>query len=670
MYHKHHLLVNAQVYDITGRIKNWDDISSNLSRNDYDGLEQIFSSKFEFTGQAYTLIKAEYESRYLQSNATIVFSLRNNSWEFNEKFRCRLDFSTYTDDGSTITMSGIDSSMKSIIKANGGTEYEINVDDIKDGGFLNTGNLNYDRLEIEQSVTWIIAADSTEDGNKVSLSHTFTGTRYRITIPLYIKASEILHGNKVDFKDLEFFELGLHTAALAENGAYFIKALANVKLNMNISFKCYTSIGTVEVSLVRLRPYADRSAYYTYYYFQKNVSTSSTDVTFNGEVSLEKDDILSLAIISAGTPSSEVTIFFTDAEISTTWLDRRTSTIDINLIYPSALLTKILQCMTGTTETKGVIDTSYDTRLENTMLCAAESIRGISGAKIYTSFNKFRDWMKSVFGYVYEISGDNVTFRHRSAYFDKTKVVKTISRYNGYEYSVNSGIIYSMVKAGFDQRDYEKVNGRDEFRFGSTYTTGITLTDKELNLISPYRADAIGFEILTTKRGENTTNNTSDKDIFMVGTKWNPARPEGTPPIYRPGYYTLDRSISASSIYGLISPSTQFNLMFTPRRCIEANKEMIGACTNDLTFASNEGNSGVIIGGVSESGDIEIAKSDCIFRAGLITVTIPDIDVPDNLIGVVEIERGGSIIRGFVDELELAQGKRQETKYKLIEIYE
>lgn len=59
------------------------------------------------------------------------------------------------------------------------------------------------------------------------------------------------------------------------------------------------------------------------------------------------------------------------------------------------------------------------------------------------------------------------------------------------------------------------MNGRDEFRFTTEYTTGIDITDNVLELISPYRADVYGIEFLSQKRGQDTTDSESDNDVFL-----------------------------------------------------------------------------------------------------------------------------------------------------------
>ena len=44
------------------------------------------------------------------------------------------------------------------------------------------------------------------------------------------------------------------------------------------------------------------------------------------------------------------------------------------------------------------------------------------------------------------------------------------------------------------------------------------------------------------------------------------------------------------SIEGVISPSTMFNVMYSPSSMIEANKGYLGGFMTDLSFASSEGN--------------------------------------------------------------------------------
>lgn len=73
---------------------------------------------------------------------------------------------------------------------------------------------------------------------------------------------------------------------------------------------------------------------------------------------------------------------------------------------------------------------------------------------MYSSFSKFCDWMRTVFGYVYYIDGSMVNFVHRSKLFDG-KIIKTIKNATRFKYTVNKSLIYSQVNAGYDKQDYD-----------------------------------------------------------------------------------------------------------------------------------------------------------------------------------------------------------------------
>lgn len=166
---------------------------------------------------------------------------------------------------------------------------------------------------------------------------------------------------------------------------------------------------------------------------------------------------------------------------------------------------------------------------------------------------------------------------------------------------VNSALVYSRIRIGFDKQDYDTANGKDEFRFTNEYTTGVTMTDNSLEMISPYRADAYGIEFLADKIGEDTTDNESDTDLFMVGVKSDSSGLK----------YILNRDYLMG---GVLSPDTMFNAMFSPSSMVLANEAYIGSSVEMLTFASSDGNSDVGIDGMGESRDIILSKGCLLWR--------------------------------------------------------
>ena len=62
---------------------------------------------------------------------------------------------------------------------------------------------------------------------------------------------------------------------------------------------------------------------------------------------------------------------------------------------------------------------------------------------------------------------------------------------NGLDLSINESLIYSGVDVGYDKKDYDEINGRDEFHFTNSFSTGLSINDNVLKLISPIGAIAM-----------------------------------------------------------------------------------------------------------------------------------------------------------------------------------
>lgn len=640
MYYRCELLVGGNVHDVTNDLVNWDDVEMSFKRNDYDGVVRSFSTKFEFSGGAYSLLLREYQSNYLKSSATIVFYVRNNSWLLNEKFRCALDYSTFTYTDISCEINAVDNSLASLIKAKKGTQYEYLVSELKEAE-----PLYYDRLEMSSNIDFIITGDTDDE----YISNSFTPTSESLptyySYPLYISGNpEISKKDIIEIYDVPKKDYGNTTATIP-----FIKNISNAGLKLNINIKL-----TLNVSLNNGRAWLIIG--------QKGLSNSEI---LNKQLS-EGDNVIEINRTDYLLFGNDSFLYFSINVRDATCVIRqqvsdksnlfnitfmaRNDAIDIDCIRPSVLLTRLLRSITGDNSVIGEITNTTDARLDKTVIAPAESIRGIPNAKIYTSYTKFANWMSSVFGFVPVIGDNKVTFVHRDVLF-QDKLVKDLKDNTvDLNYNVSSSMIYSRLKVGYDKQDYDSVNGRDEFHFTNEYTTGITLTENAKELISPYRADAYGIEFLAAKRGEDTTDNDSDSDIFFVG-----AALEG-------GKYKLVRS--GYTISGVISPSTMFNAMYSQRYMIEANARYLAAFAEQLSFTSSDGNSDVEINGVRETNDIALGNR--LFTVGELSVETGDQGTPSDLSGYIRIEKNGNIYKGFVKSVSYNHGKAKPVKYSLI----
>ena len=651
MYYRCELLIGGMTYDATNELVNWNDVEMSFKRGDYDGVVRSFSTKFEFANGAYSLLLKEYLSNYLNSSATLVFYTRNNSWLLNEKFRCALDYSTFSYNDTMCEINAVDNSLASLIKAKKGTQYEYPVKEIKE-----SQPLDYDRLLMNSDIKWSIPSDAEEP----NVSHVMTAyPNAYYTIPFYM-----LGQPEIATKDIvEVFDTAENRFESTESlfGEYLFKNISDRDLTIRIKVKfsvfiTYQRPGVSFPIYIRLSSYNENSKELKIYYQSATIQTFNTytvDIDENLTISPGEMINFNIALAKSDPIYQNFPVNFKfnslDTPLNISFSERGKS-VKIDCISPKVLLNRLLRSITDKNNVTGEIATGVDERLDMAMIVPAESIRGLPNAKIYTSYIKFANWMSAEFGFVPVIGDEKVTFVHRDTLFQDTEIKDLQDSTSDLEYNVNAGLVYSGVKVGYDKQDYDSVNGRDEFRFTNEYTTGITLTDNVLELVSPYRADAYGMEFLAEKRGEDTTDSDSDNDIFFVGASLDEEKYK----LVRDGY----------TISGVISPSTMFNAMYSQRLMIEANARYIGAFANALEFTSSDGNSDVTINGVSERSSIVLENK--LFTVGELSVKTGDLEIPSDLKGYIRVEKNGRIYKGYVKSASYNYGRPEAVKYSLI----
>lgn len=253
--------------------------------------------------------------------------------------------------------------------------------------------------------------------------------------------------------------------------------------------------------------------------------------------------------------------------------------------------------------------------------------------------------------YIEEDIDFGVHFVHRSELF-KDKKKRIIKKLQNLKYSVDTSLIYSSIEIGYEKKDYEETNGRDEFNFAITYTTGCTISDKSLKLISKYRADSYGIEYAVRKRGKDSTDSTSDNDVFFMLCQEQDINSCVVYP---------DRT---SEVTG-VSNETVFNADFSPVACVKANAGYIGLQTKGmiLCFTSSTGNSDVTINGEPLSSDISLDSE--LATCGVLEFETDDLTAPDDQ-ELIEVYHDGIVYRGFLKEVDLKYSEEESVSYKLI----
>lgn len=634
------LLIGGKRYDVTDHLKNWEDVEISAKRKDLGGVVRSFSNKFEFVKGAYDLLEAEYLSNYTKASAILVIGVLNDSWGYNEKFRCKLDFSTYQSDGYTISINAIDDSVASIINANKSQVYDIPVSELKED------TLYYDRMNLNNRVEFGVNPNDpkNEQTDPDIYPIEYTGN---YLFPLIYMDTNFPVKNKIEVFDNDGY------VENSNDVTPLIKAISDIKIVFRLDFK----IRQVEVGV-------DQQAIYPellLWLFDKNgVRQTSTKIGyFDGDNDIHIDyqytvlmrpgDYISLFIDSKTLQTLHAKVFDVK-EISVSYIGRN-KPVNIDVFSPKKLLSSLLSRM-GVSLSGDIVSGS----MPIPWMMAAESVRGIKDAKVHTSFSKFCDFAKALMGYDYEILDNSVRFRHMNDFF--VNETKELDHVSNMELSVDESLIYSGVDIGFDKQEYDEINGRDEFHFKSSFSTGLDIKDNILSLISPYRADCYGLEFLANERDEESKDTDSDNDIFIVH-----ARKDGD-------RLVLVREENGGAIYavtGVLFSDTIFNASYSPRNMLLVNKERLGICTDYLSFTASDGNSSISIGGVSETLPISLPVNDRRIRIDKVSLETPGLSpFPGNYRGKLSFSYAGRSYEGWVSEITEKIGKPQTTTSSLI----
>lgn len=709
MLTRYRLEIDGERYELDDKcVKNWDEILCRYKRADYSGVVRSFTSQFEFVNNAYDLLLSLYQRDGLRAKAILTLCTLTDNWKWEERFSAPIDFTSVVWDDHVLKVNCIDNSLAALIKSNKSIKYEFAV-----GEDIPTSTpFNYDRVPMIEKLNYQVIGESHEDSETMKMY----GVIGSETIPYVGLTTQnvVVNGLISEYGDQNQTEDSC-ILRIANDGKLHIKAgfafgkAIDDRVSLSLTLEHIAGDGSIKNSLaIGLKPSAlpmdigtvddpsvlsEISEGYPVsgiYVFVKSTN-SVWEFIYKDDLGSWEDTKLSAeeyaksvrphaineydVAVSAGDKfciRMEMGFFFnTESYGRQAWVEILNQIIEISweglgehevieTIAPRTLCEKILERISAGRLSVNVNISDYDPRFANTYLLAAESVRNIPGAKIYSSFTEFVDWMQTVFGYTYYIGdvernpggldSQTIYFVHRSEIFKADADVRKITNVKDVLYSVDLDTIFSSVVIGYEKKDYEGENGRDEFNFNNTYSTRHSVTEKTLNLISKYRADSYGIEFATQKRGQDTTDSSSDKDIFFVlAKKYN-------------GELMPDRS---AVIKNAVS-NRVFNGAFSPVACVMANAGYIGMQAEKLLleFASSTGNSNIVIDGKSMSGNIEIDNP--LMTCGRVEFSTYETSEYSVANEIIEITSAGITYQGFVDEAMIRYATDEAPHYKLL----
>lgn len=660
--------------DVTDGVMNIDELQISMSR---DGASAVFVSselptQFARKSLGYDLLVTEFANRGIRAKISLKVYQRSPfakpTYVYTPVISAAVDFSSYKQYRNYVEVSCEDATLNQLILSNGSNDYDILVSDLQTEGFT------WDDLAIPQFGNMVLSEEEMIIGfvleSALSSPSIVVGTTSRLP------------------GTVEHEVNGQNWVALVQPGAqYFFKAADSigVKVVTTISATGRASVdkGRYDVTGLSLSTWLDALDFSLQIYQTGDTDPRIRSITTKSEVkvigsnyvvdfttvlngtlntTLSENDTLGLLIQSktlravvpgSGTlltgftakiePNSTFTVIFPSTYVSGIGNSLRA-------INPQVLLQKFLDRMADQPgRYKATINWRQDEATDYRIrLLAAESIAGYKTPYLHGNIKDFMNWMR-VMGYEYEITGNEIIYRPREQFYTTDQMINlTAAKLNDLTISPATNVLYATVKVGYEKQDYndDYLDGLEAnalFQYG----TGIDALEGDMDLTSPYRADAIGIQLLyrdpETGETESDQRDNPDEDIFVVVLN-----KKGNNTVYTA--VTLDVFDQLSGTY-LELP----NALVSAPYIVRYNASVIGISTSRLTFASTTGNKDAKIEEVPINSDITITEQ--LFKPVLYEFEAgagKEFPVTTGLLagcGAVAFTWQGKTLRGFVKNI-------------------
>ena len=690
----------ATEIDVTNDVGSWKELEIEQCREDTTGVISEVSFPITFHFAAKELLEKLFEANGFYAEALFrIYKRADFSDDYTLVREMRLDFSTYKADRNGVEIESINDDLAEYISSRKSTKYDIKVSEIAD-----SKKWRYERMRLRDNGSWSIPQwnekEEDKDANTITVLDGDVSTLF-----MNVNAVEMTPGGYENIFQTqqhsdadgtgEYNDLAPFFFQSAEEGKLYgpltltvkakfcsVREMSNSDYLANLRYVLlWKSVGT---GYQVIKEWAPDGFFYTVsrneWRCEWNIDwTSDGDwevaqgqghPAFPG-IYLNAGDCLAFAVLNKNHVNYPIIEIRSSArvwasediepKVTLSFFGKNLNEFkDIRVIDPQKLLQKFIDSMTEQNSDQrtytGEIDWGnlYPAQVR---ISAAESLRGFEEAVLHGKFSDFVDWMRTL-GYEYGITGNHILFKPRDQYFLKgtTALELADDEVEGLEIEASDAYAYTNVKIGYDKQDYESVNGRAEANGTFEYTTGfLRREEKTLELISPYRADSIGIELLCREADNKSksTDDSSDNDIFFVALSDD----KGTYVTYKTQQIT-DQDTGVS----------MFNALFNPYYLVQANKSLLGITTTRLRFAGTDMNRNASIGSENIYRDVEIATSDQLFRPvtySFATGNFKDLPLPEKWNGLVKFTFDGVRRAGFIRKIMKNYSLESETEWQL-----
>lgn len=610
---------------------------------EYYGMIRSFTVPLKFVLDGAWILRTQFYNHGLSSSVKIkIEEVDLSTWAYSLVFEGEIDFSTFSDGIDQVTATIMEGGLSAMIKSYENVKYTIPLD------VADAIDLEITPLKLQERAQWTFTPSTSRE-------------LYSIAGLQWVNQNYSPQSNQLDRppQDSPFTILSRDATSspfqTSITGKQFYTANldGDIVLSGNVKGSIHNNSGASATYVMIVYRSSDNSVVGTILsHAMSGASTFAFDQDFSITVSMLVGEMLWITTGFSTIPSGDFTNAGWDIDtVTDTTKNVLNATYFVGspattakAIRPKYLFGQLIKKMNA--DVAFPVQSSLLDTWENLLITSGNAIRGLSDPTLITSFKDFFQSINSVLNCGFAIQSGKAVLEAKSYFFNPLFPPAIIAgEVKDFNLDVYEPYIYNSLKIGYeDQKFTTIINNLDEVNSTQVYSFPIVRIQKELNLISVYRADAYGIEDARITPVDSSNNN-QNNDVFMIKAIE-----------YDPGLYRPERTEGYISLTGVLAAETYYNWDLSPHRNLLRHGDFLHSILDKfntyINFESALKNAKmdvVDLAGVRtiEDSNINIQTlPDKIFLPYLMTITTK---LPKNMLTVIDAFPNGYIRSEYLD---------------------
>jgi len=547
----------------------WNELGIRWERDkNYGGIFQTYSQSLKFRGEAAQIINylygqfgvsAELEVLVLKCNFNID-ATPGETLVYNEYFAANIDFTTISLAFDAITCALRDTGAVSLLKANDGIDYTIEME-----GNPDAIRAYIDGVTLKNSTIWTIsdnpAGDNVNVFNKPQMNIASSETQY------------------IDDATIQDYSESLDT-----NHFFVSSTEQDVVLDYDFSVQAYPLSGvnysTSELVTGFYKLLADgvTTVHYWLVYEPSYLIFLYYNYVLKGSVTIPMLPGEKLYYFSSIFNAQIEWKYNTDPNlVAGTIKIGYDTTITATEPYGLRIFDALKQTLAKASNGKIGLISDYLSDPDlidvdaypywDSYFCG-DALREIPNAKMSLNVADIIKDLRSRYCLRATMQGNSLRVEKMGFFYDEDNEIFDLGEVSDLELKCSQDDIYNQIQIGYKDQTFDTLNGRDEYNTMHQYEIEFDGKVKgQLDLLSPYNASMYAITVASYNReGKPTTDSKADSEIFILNL--NPIleliNDEYVRRAFRPNNYYY--SIDPDRVQNVLSPLTDFNMPASPTR--------------------------------------------------------------------------------------------------------